>query len=288
MINAKTFIRNKMTEKELNELTEKLVEHRTENAEPSDLKRLYYDNMDGYYSGLSEEDVIEEAEAYDVIETIGEEIPQLLDIKVIQDIDSGDGKTHSFILSTITSVTGIITKEEKDFFNIINTGGGVSIFEDDEGTLKDRRMQILDAISVFVNEVFDKQNVHSVEKYDENVRVEKELLMEIRDNTKKDIVMKKDKDIERILQKIDWRKIELVMEQLKWYWRNDSQIPSRTELVRTGRHLLDQALNHKDENSRVSTGGLCATRQYYKSTGNTVLQLDFIIESQFDNLVFGV
>ncbi len=61
----------KLTKVQLEEIREHLIDHRVENAELSDLKRLYYDDMDGYYSGLSEEDLLEEAKAYNVINKKG-------------------------------------------------------------------------------------------------------------------------------------------------------------------------------------------------------------------------
>ncbi len=155
-----------MTKEKLDNLRTKLVEHRTKNAEVDELKALYYDNMDGYYSGLNEEDILEEAEAYDI-------------------------------------------------------------------------------------------------------KIENE----------------NDEVIEQILQSMKWDKIELVLEQLKWYWRSENTIPSRVDLIKTGRSLLVQALHHKDENARVSTGGLVASKQYYKSTGNTILQLDFTVDSKYETIL---
>ncbi len=89
-------------------------------------------------------------------------------------------------------------------------------------------------------------------------------------------------DIERILQKMDWRKIETIMEHLKWYWRGEDQIPSRTDLIRNGRQLLMDANDHKANFARVSTGGFVASKQTYDNS--TVLQLDFVIETQFEDI----
>ncbi len=95
-------------------------------------------------------------------------------------------------------------------------------------------------------------------------------------------MIKKNEEIERILQQMDWRKIELVMEQLKWYWRGEPQIPSRTDLIISSRMLLVQALDHVDNNARISSGGFVATKQQYHNS--TVLQLDFVIETKFENV----
>ncbi len=91
-----------------------------------------------------------------------------------------------------------------------------------------------------------------------------------------------DSKIEKIISEFDFQKVHGIMGLLDWKYFDSEKTPTVEKLKDTAITVLKQALVNADKHSRVACGGFIATKVFYFGTGNSVLHLDFVVESKFE------
>ena len=91
------------------------------------------------------------------------------------------------------------------------------------------------------------------------------------------------KEIEDILDEFDFDKVAKVMEALNWTWRFEPEPPTRGELRRQARDLLQRVYKMPElAETSTGTGGFEASRHMYVGDTKKYLAIKFIV-SEWNN-----
>jgi hypothetical protein len=95
--------------------------------------------------------------------------------------------------------------------------------------------------------------------------------------TKKEVL---NNQVDEIMDSFDFRKIELVMQNLNWTWKDSKIPPDEYEIRREARSLMRMAIK---KGEYVSTGGFIASLHCGEENGQKWARIDlvFAIEQTF-------